>query len=446
MAKPPKVTTEEFVLGDSGLDPFAQNYYDSYMANVSQTIESMLDDQNAFAPPTPTVLPEVPLPFATPTPGALPPSILKELAKNFPWLAILVPGAMGPPGTGDAPYDPSTVSSRYDPPKRPPTINPTFDDPSPPNWDDLLGGGDSGLLDPLPDRLIPVPLPPVEMPDNTKFFDVEPPRVVTRPTIIEVPIGLPDFDLDFGLDPRPGPAPAPGSPTRSDPISPNLDPISDPRVGRPLPDPKSDPAPDLFGAPLPDVFGNPFGDPFTPSPQPAPPRGNPTPPEFFAPTDFAPTPTIDPILTEFGPNPTKPEKDQCSCGTKKKKKNKREPRTVCYRGTYTETKKGLIKKRLEEVPCEDTSTRKGKRSSPSTSSRKKKTKPGQFPGLALSGGQLLDYGGQIASEFLPVISDYVLRKLKTKQPPKGKKRNRKAKTKPGRAPGTIYTTPFFTGD
>jgi len=47
------------------------------------------------------------------------------------------------------------------------------------------------------------------------------------------------------------------------------------------------------------------------------------------------------------------KEDQCSCSEKKekKKKNKRKDRSVCYRGTYVEKARGLLKTRRERVPC-----------------------------------------------------------------------------------------------
>lgn len=41
----------------------------------------------------------------------------------------------------------------------------------------------------------------------------------------------------------------------------------------------------------------------------------------------------------------------CECKPKQKQKRKRKPRTVCYRGTFTERANGLTKRKLEKVPC-----------------------------------------------------------------------------------------------
>lgn len=43
--------------------------------------------------------------------------------------------------------------------------------------------------------------------------------------------------------------------------------------------------------------------------------------------------------------------DTCNCSEKKKQKKKRKPRSVCYRGSYTETSKSLRKVRRESIPC-----------------------------------------------------------------------------------------------
>lgn len=48
----------------------------------------------------------------------------------------------------------------------------------------------------------------------------------------------------------------------------------------------------------------------------------------------------------------RPPTDECSCSTKpKSKKRKKKRRSVCYRGTYTERRNGLTKRKKEKVPC-----------------------------------------------------------------------------------------------
>lgn len=95
-------------------------------------------------------------------------------------------------------------------------------------------------------------------------------------------------------------------------------------------------------------------------------------------------------------------------------------------------KRGLSKKRLEQVPCESKAAR-------SPREKKPKLKPGQFPGLSLNGSQIVDLGSQIIREYVPIIEDYLKRK---NAKPKKPKRNRRPKTRVGRVPGTFYTTPF----
>jgi len=393
MAKPPTVQLGEIIV-DGGLDPFAQNYIDSFDASVSQnwdTVPTADSNQQAFAPPEPVFMPEtvvqpkpLPVPVATST-------VVDAIARRFPWLLLLGSMAGGAPGTGDAPTESSSIADRYDPPKPPPTIDPVFEDFDPPNWNDLAKGGDSGMMDTIYDRLIPIPIPPVEMPDNTKFFDVSPPQPTTRPTVPDfTPWSFPDVGPDFEAQPFPtGPGPGP----TSTPIStPGIDPtpgypepgdFPEPRRS-PQPDPTSDPSPDVFSTPLPDGIGDPIGDPFVePSrpvrtvPDPANPvRNKPgdTPQPFADPIDTpSPFDTFDPMpLPLPQPDPFTPNKDQCGCAKKKKdKKAKKKPRDVCYRGTYVELRKGLSKTRLEEVPCSDTAPKKPKSSTP----RKRKKTP-----------------------------------------------------------------------
>lgn len=55
----------------------------------------------------------------------------------------------------------------------------------------------------------------------------------------------------------------------------------------------------------------------------------------------------------IGETPPPVKEDQCSCSEKKekKKKSKRKDRSICYRGTYVEKARGLLKTRRERVPC-----------------------------------------------------------------------------------------------
>jgi len=44
--------------------------------------------------------------------------------------------------------------------------------------------------------------------------------------------------------------------------------------------------------------------------------------------------------------------DRCECKTQKRPKKKRQPRKVCYRGTYTERASSLSKRKKEKIPCQ----------------------------------------------------------------------------------------------
>lgn len=47
-----------------------------------------------------------------------------------------------------------------------------------------------------------------------------------------------------------------------------------------------------------------------------------------------------------------PQLDKCKCPKKQTKKRKRKPREECWKGSYTETAKGTLKRRREKVPCQ----------------------------------------------------------------------------------------------
>lgn len=390
----------------------------------------------------PGATPEPDEAFAPPPP-VLPPKLLPEVIVEAPSLlgtiltgltALLFPQPMGPREFDEAPGGGGTA---------PPPSTPVGEDPiMPPNWDDLGQGGDESLLDPI--RPPGLPIPEVEMPPGEKYFDVSPPKV-TKPSNPISPLWLepifPEFDPygspTYSPDIGPGPAPAPIRTPGVDPVPGLPDLFPDIRIDT-APRPASPGAPDLFGAPLPDIVGNPFGDPITASPLPNPTRpdtrapASPTIPDFFG--DFStPKLTPDPLLVEFGPQPVGPEKDTCSCA-KKKPPKKRKPRDVCYRGTYVQHSRGISYKRLEEVPCDS------KPVSKRETVKKPKLKPGQFPGLGFNSSDAIDLGAHIVDQFAPILMDYL--KDRAPKPAKKSKRNRKAKTKPGRVPGTIYTSPF----
>jgi hypothetical protein len=66
-----------------------------------------------------------------------------------------------------------------------------------------------------------------------------------------------------------------------------------------------------------------------------------------------PKPPTVPTLSELTQPVPQPqtEPDPCKQCKQKKKSQKKKPRNVCYRGTYTELKNGLRKYRKEQIPC-----------------------------------------------------------------------------------------------
>lgn len=396
-------------------------------------------DNPALAPP---VVPLEPAPLPLPTLPKVNPWVGAGSAVLRGVLWFLFPQPTGPREHDE--LDEFDIIGNRPPPNPPPP--PATDPIMPPNWNDMVEW-------PGTPRYVPI-LPtnigePVEMPPGEKEFIVSPPRVTPAPKpekptiIIEDPLG--DYGTDFGFGPAPS---SPGAP-RVDPVSPDLADDFEP-TRSPQPDRPSSPAPDIFSPTLPDWFGDPIGDPYTPSPEPTAPRiptGVPELPEFLSPT-FTPDLVPQPILTQFRPDPFT-TKDQCDCAKKKKKKKDRKDRQVCYRGTYVETKRGLVKKRLEEIPCETASSGR-KRAAPSASSgtKRKKLKPGQFPGLSLlgsnmTGSDFLDLASHAVKEFAPIVADLLKKKKKKATKPK---RNRKPKTRIGRDVGDIFSSPFYTGD
>lgn len=381
-----------------------------------------------FAPP---VVPLEPIPLVQPT-VKVPISVGTGILRGVLWFLF-------PQPTGPREHDELDEFDVVAPPPPPPPPTTTAPD-MPPNWRDILGDPDAN-----PYNIPKTPFPDFEMPPGEPEFIVSPPKPTPRPTTPDE-INLPDqIEVpDVGIDYRPGPAPTPTSTPRGDPDAPGLDEHLEP-VRVPQPDRPSTAAPDLFSPTLPDDVRNPFADPFTPSPVPTPPGpkpGTPTIPDFLAP-DFTPDLVPEPVLPLPQPDPFT-TKDQCDCAKKKKKKKKKD-RDVCYRGTYIETKKGLVKKRLEQVPCESAPRSTGSKNS---TARKPKLKPGQFPGLGflgsehLSGGDIADLASHAFKEFAPIVMDYIKDRRKKKVAKPTKKRNRKPKTRLPTLPGTPYSTPF----
>lgn len=390
--------------------------------------------QETFAPPIPEVLPEVIVqPKPTPTP---PPPVRVPVppAPLLPLLGLILPTVTG--SGADLPSDFRIVDNQFKPPPAPPKPPPPAEPPDQPDyleglgpwrppgeryaspledllrirWDWVYKLVDSLLQFPKPPTLTPprwmpdalIELPQVLLPE----FEVNPPARTTRsplptPGIYEVPFVQPDWGLDFALDPDFG-----IGPPLPDVSAPGSDPLELPTPGRTadpfrraLPRPEIDPAPDVVGSPFefpgPDPSGNPDPGPkFDELPRPSTPK--PGSPQPFSPgvpdlvgdrfaTPFEDTLTyrdplagLDPLAQ---PQPMRAPADPCKCtkvGDKKERK-KRQPRTVCYRGTYRQLSKGISYKRLEEVPCEAKAPKEPKAKPATKKPRKKKLKPGQFP-------------------------------------------------------------------
>lgn len=137
-----------------------------------------------------------------------------------------------------------------------------------------------------------------------------------------------------------------------------------PGVGdQPFRDPRPAPAPRPTPRPVPDPFAPGFPDPFTP------PRvGTPLPtlpPRTAVPNPFVP-PVVGPELADpFTPTRPPNKADGCNCDKEpKKKKKKSKEREVCYTGTYTQRRKGIVYKPRKEVPCNQAEAKLPRRPNP----------------------------------------------------------------------------------
>jgi hypothetical protein len=211
--------------------------------------------------------------------------------------------------------------------------------------------------EPAPE-LEPAPRGPTKRPRITRPTDV--------PELFEIPIEWPRrIPPDF--------FPAPTRPTVF-PHGPQTRPKVRPRprpVGLPLPAPTPQPvpAPRRTPAPLPTPRLSPFllplALPFLPLAFPhgsplhfAPPGGEPT-PQPRPPTTPRPgrprpgplTPNL-PGMTPFSqPLGFRNPADPCQCTDTKPKRKPRKPRTECRAGTYTETRRGTLKRPQRRIPC-----------------------------------------------------------------------------------------------
>ena len=218
---------------------------------------------------------------------------------------------------------------------------------------------------PLPDPImepVPVPTPnppyvnlPVDLPEIVvQPAPVSPPVAVPEPPPLEVPLERVIFNpatVPFPNAPgaRPGPSPSTRSAPRSNVLA-QLNPLAGLLLGlNPFAGVSSARAPNLARSPSPVPRS---GAKPTPGTQPR----VPSLPDL---TD-SPFTSVgnQPVLNlALGAQPSPQQQlDKCKCDEKKKKKREpRPPRTICYKGTYTQRSRGISYSRGKQVPCEGTS-------------------------------------------------------------------------------------------
>lgn len=318
-------------------------------------------------------------------PGALGESIAVASRYINPLLLLTVGGNTGPRGTGElqpdmVPWEPELLPEVVvnAPPVGPPSYTlPGYAEPQlPPNWNDLVQwpGPPGGPL-------YTFPLPGDGFSDYLDFRDNPAPR---QPDVLPGPTRSPEI-VDFPSGPEMQPAPERKRQPDAAPGSPAPDVLSPPWEF-PLPRPTRDPDPfaippgDPGEAPNrdPDTLDDPFEDPFVvpafPDPNLLPGQpSNPLDPgldphdpgQFFRP-DPGQDRDLDPFPDPFTPQPPK-DADACDCDKKpKKKKKKPEDRTICYKGTYRQLKRGISYQRGEEVPCDSKAPARSKVKKPRT--------------------------------------------------------------------------------
>lgn len=317
----------------------------------------------AFAPPLPEVLPEV---VVTPRPAppaprvVVPPPAIAAALPLVPIAAIVAEAInwgmeqFRRPNLADErpvyvpPVElevlPELKVEATRPPAPPSTRRPTATpgDPWPFNLDPLEwypdAPGQRPFFPDFGDR------PSVDEPGTVRVPGTGPAPLELEPRTAPTPgtrpgVGAPELrpapdplELPFGL---PG-----GSPLDSpdvwfapeiQPRIPSLDPLE-----QPLPAPVKTPTPGGFDVPWPGLPGYDLlpGTDLVSAPAPG--------------ENRRPEAVLDPFADPLRAQPTA---DPCSCAKAKKPKKKREPRSVCYRGTYTETSKSLRKVRGERIPC-----------------------------------------------------------------------------------------------
>lgn len=251
-----------------------------------------------------------------------------------------------------------------------------------------------GFVAPMPTTLPPLELPPSVRPPSRRVTtpSTAPPR--GQPTLLPLPILRPTPPPGYEYDPdeRPdliAPAQPVPLPNRTPAAAPNVRPVPSPsRVPSPVPGPRPLPSPVVIPTPqrTPTPRANPTANPVpfvTPVPVP---RTAPTRAPAAAPRDYLllrpagiyqqlglrapsrastgmqrnPTPTPSArAMPQPLPFPDKdntrtpPGTDACECEKEKKKPKKRkEPRVICYSGTFRERSKSLTKIKRKVIPCQ----------------------------------------------------------------------------------------------
>lgn|SRR5512139_1943509 len=318
-------------------------------------IETPDQVDQAFAPPVPTVLPEVvitaprtvtPPPVSAPSRWAVP--ALRTVARLVPWVfGLLVPLRTGEPDD----FRNQPIAPR--PPRKPPSVPVQFDPIMPPNWEDISREPFFEYTD-LPGQRPFLPYEPGRIRRPDRIGDRPDLRPVFTPGDLPTPGELLPFPEPFRT-PVPGPrrTPAPDLVPR-----PTINPRADP-WGLPFAQPRAEPgptrgpdqAPAPRDQPLPLMPGTPrIGDfPFFAAPPPKlqpPPRDQPG--DGLA-------PTLKPDLFEFPFDLPLPQlADPCAAAKQKDKKPPRPPRNECWSGTYRQLSKGIIYRRRRRVPCQPT--------------------------------------------------------------------------------------------
>lgn len=202
-------------------------------------------------------------------------------------------------------------------------------------WPSETADDDFNLPD-LEPAMDPVRQPP-KGPGRRPVIAPPPPRVRPEPPW---PVYQPRFPGDFDL-------PQPGTPPIQQPARP-----PDP-VQLPIPTPTRVPTRVPGRTPLPRIPGTrpglPSWLPYLPAVLPRPPAS----PSRAARPDRLPdlTPFQQPGLPYAAPQ-LRPASRECPpCERTKQRRKKREPRAVCYSGTYRERSRGLSKSRKRKIPC-----------------------------------------------------------------------------------------------